>query len=405
MQHDGDQHGRADDRPKPPRLGEVGVGDRVGEVVEASEAANAEEGDGEPLPPRRRGRQAPGQRSGTGERADKRQEARHGEPVHGPQAVQQPACQGTTEQHKQHHHQQPFDLVGELVHALVKFVVALRLADRDGGNEHREEPVALRKLRERIGKEAGAERHETVARVREAGSVGDAEHQPAQRAAHEPADGDPRRELPEHRHRNPLAPALGAGPAAGHGEEDRQVHEGEGQPVVQPRLGGEGEAHLVLLARAGGADLDVARQHRVGRRERRAQQQRGGERQAQPPTPDGRGGEDAQRHGDSQKPPHRGPCAEPEAPVELQAGAGEGHDDDELREAFRQLRIGERVRRLARCEGEGNPARADAKHGQRKRQLPQHQGQPCDEQDERAAAGEEDEVGVQAPATRREPVG
>ncbi len=116
--------------------------------------------------------------------------------------------------------------------------------------------------------------------------------------------------------------------------------------------------------------------------------------------PDGGYGEDAKRHGQREQPPGGGPGAQADAPVELQPRAGERHDDDELRQPLGELRVGERVRRLARREGEGCAAGGNAGHGQGERQLAEHQRQPGDEQDERAGAGKQKSVGVHPAATR-----
>ena len=48
------------------------------------------------------------------------------------------------------------------------------------------------------------------------------------------------------------------------------MDEGEGKPVVQAGLGGQGEANLVFTALTRRADLDIAGEHGIGWRERRS---------------------------------------------------------------------------------------------------------------------------------------
>ena len=64
-------------------------------------------------------------------------------------------------------------------------------------------------------------------------------------------------------------------------EEDRRVDEGERQPVVEPGLARQGEAHLVVLVdllvvalERRPLDLDVGGEHGVGGRQRRPEEQR-----------------------------------------------------------------------------------------------------------------------------------
>ena len=104
-----------------------------------------------------------------------------------------------------------------------------------------------------------------------------------------PADGEPG-EHPdadpiEQVDREPLAdPPARVRADRGHG--DRGVGERKGEPVVEPGLRGQREPHLVLAALLVGglAHLHIRGQHRVGRGDRRRQQDRRGRRQPQQPA-------------------------------------------------------------------------------------------------------------------------
>ena len=72
------------------------------------------------------------------------------------------------------------------------------------------------------------------------------EEQPAQQPADEQAAADPGRAPVQQVDQRPLGdPARAAG-----GHRDRGVDDREGQAVVQPGLGGQGEAHLVVVVLA-----------------------------------------------------------------------------------------------------------------------------------------------------------
>ena len=122
-------------------------------------------------------------------------------------------------------------------------------------------------------------------------------------------------------------------------EEDRGVDERERQPVVEPGLAGQGEAHLVVLVdlldlalEGRPLHLHVRGEHRVGRRQGGAEQHggRGGHPER---TPREQGdAADGQRHRDAEQPPGRRPraprlaAAPAQRPVEGQAHA---HQRDE----------------------------------------------------------------------------
>jgi hypothetical protein len=101
-----------------------------------------------------------------------------------------------------------------------------------------------------------------------------AQARPGQAAAEQVASRCARRDLPDHGIGEPTPPALAAAIAARkhHGEQ----HEGEGQPVIQPGLRGEGKADLILLPGVRPPNLNVASQNWVGRCEAGGQEDGGG---------------------------------------------------------------------------------------------------------------------------------
>ena len=124
---------------------------------------------------------------------------------------------------------------------------------------------------------------------------------------------------------------------------------GNAERVVHATLAGEGDADLVLrtcgviVVDGGLTDLHVRCQHRVRRRQRTSEQD--GRRQTQ--TPD-RGAEhsdrrDGERHGDEDHPHRVRPSPEREGSVDLQSGAHERDQDDQLAHTLGELEMDPRV--------------------------------------------------------------
>ena len=179
---------------------------------------------------------------------------------------------------------------------------------------------------------------------------------------------DARDALVEHVDGEPAAdPAARRG--AVHRHRDRRVDERERQPVVETGLGGEREPHLVLGVLVVGrlADLHVGGEHRVGRRERGAEQQRRGRHQARPPPAEHGDGGDRQRHRDRQQPPRRRPAPPAERPVDLEPGAHQRDDHADLGQVGGQRRLGQRVG-AGQAGGQGEDEHADGEEHDRHRQ-------------------------------------
>ena len=290
----------------------------IGEVVEAPDATDAEEGD----------------RAAFGQRLPRRQQSEHARtrPDHekeqqrrrcpGPgQAVEQAARQCPAEQHEQHHHQQPFGLLGIVVQPVVIIMLAFGRADRQRRDEDGEESVAVHHLGDAVGDEGNAQRDEAIPRAGQSGAVGQPEDQPGQRTADGPADHDPRSELPDHVDHEPFEGPCTRRRAVDRGG-DGQFHEGKGERVIEARLGGEGEAHLILLAGSGRANLDVRSQDRVRRRQRGADQKRRRCPKPEQQMADKRDADDRERHRDAEHAPGQCPAPPAKGPVELQPRAG-----------------------------------------------------------------------------------
>jgi hypothetical protein len=212
-----------------------------------------------------------------------------------------------------------------------------------------------------------------------------AERQPTERQAGDPAHGGAHRHLPDQRPEHPLGqPAFDRSSSE---QEQAQVDEGERQRVVQPRLGGEREAHGVLLGvellpalgrRRG--DVHLRGQHRVCRGQHRPEEHRRGDGQPHGPPAEQGHPDDAQGHGDGQQPPRRPPRAPVQRAVDGQADAHQRHDDARLGQMRRGRGVKERGDRVLAGD---HRTREDpeAQHHHRHRQRPpvhdtrQHGGQ------------------------------
>jgi len=205
-------------------------------------------------------------------------------------------------------------------------------------------------------------------------AAGDADRRPQQRLADEFPTQPPQQEVPD------LLLLR---------EEDRRVDERERQGVVEARFRGQGEPHLVALPDvveflgAGSLDLDIRGEHRIGGRQRRAQQQGRARTKPQHPHPEDPGPEDRQRHPDGEQPPRRMP-APPRRPGPQRQRAVQGQPDTHQRHDHRELGQvldGGRVRRrvdvetLRQRHGSDAQADEDQDDGGRQRDPTQQDGQ------------------------------
>ena len=153
----------------------------------------------------------------------------------------------------------------------------LEPAQGDAGGEHREKAVAVGEAGAPVGQADQAEGEEVVEPHRLLVRAAQVEHELADRGAEDRADADADGHRPDHVDRDP-APAEAAELVQAE-QAEAEHHERKGGAVVEAGLAGEGEAQAVAVARLG--DLHVGGEHRVGRRQDAAEQDRGAERQAE----------------------------------------------------------------------------------------------------------------------------
>ncbi len=253
----------------------------------------------------------------------------------------------------------------------------------------------MRHLGRCIGDQRGGQRHQPIAVARQSAAAA-AEDQEPHRAAHQHAHAQARQQLPDHVNAEPFAEGRCAPQSTG-GDQDREVDEREGERIVEARLRGQAEAHLVAVALAGRPDLDVGRQHRVGGRHRGAEQQCHRQRESQAHHAQPRGGGDGQRHRDRQQPPGGAPAPPAQRPIQLQARAHQADDHHQFGHAF-----GQRVPRAragiqaedTRAEQQDAEPHADDRQGHRQWRALQAKRCPRGQQDHAADAEQEGDVGI-----------
>jgi hypothetical protein len=90
---------------------------------------------------------------------------------------------------------------------------------------------------------------------------------------------------------------------------------------------GQAEADVVLAANARRADLDLGREHWIGRRKHRAQQKGGRRPEAEKVRTEQGTGQDRERHGEREEPPGNAPPPPAERPIQFQPRT---HERDDL---------------------------------------------------------------------------
>ena len=194
-----------------------------------------------------------------------------------------------------------------LVRGGVELVVGLVAAEGDAAGEHAEEAVAAEHLGEAVDDERGGDRVEAVVVGQQHVGAVEPLDAPGGGDADRRADRDPDRDGVDDVGGEPLDDPAAAVPCSATKTPARM--NGAREAVVEPGLGGEREVRLVLVLVARRADADVARQHRVRRRERRAEQQRRGRRRAEQPGAEQRHERDRDRHREHEQARDRAPVA------------------------------------------------------------------------------------------------
>ena len=143
---------------------------------------------------------------------------------------------------------QPLEPLDDAVHRALVGVAALGGPQPHRAREDRQEAVAADQLRGAVRRQQRRQRQQRLAVVGQAQVVAArVEGLPTEQPAHREADGDAERDLADDVPADPRADVQDR-EAAGQ-QQQGQVHEGERQPVVEARLGGEGEADVVVLGR------------------------------------------------------------------------------------------------------------------------------------------------------------
>ena len=139
------------------------------------------------------------------------------------------------------------------------------------------------------------------------------------------------------------------------------------------------------------ADLKVAREDGIGRREDGAQEEAAAERHGAECPAEGCDGENGQRHGDGEQAEGRPPAFEIHKLVDSQADAEQADDHAELTDDFPRQRNGERVEGRGRSGGpaEDDKAQPDQQACSRWLARRKQARQPVGEQDRKAQADEQ----------------
>ena len=157
-------------------------------------------------------------------------------------------------------------------------------------------------------------------------------------AGHDP-DGDSRHRGPQHIDQHPAQAEFAelVQPEQSH----PQHHKRKSAAVVHARLAGQGEAQLVAVT--GMTDLDIGRQHRIGGRQDRAQQDARAQWQAEQIIGEGGDQPDADRHGYRCQQNRRAPAGEAERHGHFDAGGKQRNQHRHFGQHFQQRRFLERI--------------------------------------------------------------
>ena len=214
-------------------------------------------------------------------------------------------------------------------------------------------------------------------------SEDDACEHPAGEPTHRHAHEHPHDQVRPEPLRGPLLPGGGCR-GHRHGGEDERI----GQTVVEARFTRERESNLVLVAdgltvHGRLADVDVGRQHGVGRRHHRPEQQRGGGGQPRQPTCD-EDREDRDGHGDAEQTPGARPAPPARLAVDGQAGAEQRDQHGEFGDVLGHLEMLTEVDVTERRDDtEHDGADHDQHHRQRQRPITKElRQQRCEEDDD-----------------------
>ena len=222
-----------DHRPQAFPGGEVAVLQRVGDVEEGTDAADAEKGDDRTLS---RPGLARGQRDPSRQRADHEQEGEGDGDLAPADVGEQTPGHRASQENDDGYGEHPLDLLDERVKHPVIAVLSLRHPDGACADEDGNESVPLRELSHPVGDEGGGQGDEAL---RLLGQLQLLRHSGEEQLAESPPDGQPDeqpdRNPPQDVHQCPVKqpPARGD---TGQADRNGSVGEGKGEPVVEARL-------------------------------------------------------------------------------------------------------------------------------------------------------------------------
>ena len=314
--------------------------------------------------------------------ASGRTRSRHASPTRAAGQVSgpsKPPAMAPPNSDQQDHHQQPLDLLGELVQPRAVVVRALPAPQGQRRDEHGEEAVAVDQLGQAVGEQGDAEGDQVVARPRAAGgarrsgrSAGRAPARPAARRRRPRRSSTPRRRPATPASRTPgVAPCRATAMA--------RLTNGKARPSLSPAS----EVRLKRTSSSSGSCggptwTSEASTGSVGASTAPSSRAAAGARPRPAPAEQGDAG-DRQRHGDRQQPPGDDPAPPAERPVELQPRAHEGDDHDQLGQALGEVRVLQEIGLGAGArDAEQGEAERDADDRQRQREAAQERRQPSD---------------------------
>lgn len=224
------------------------------------------------------------------------------------------------------------DRLAETVQTPMELVLVLRAPQHQARREHGDESVPLDQLRGAVAHEHAGERYDAGLRSGEGvvarNGEDDLAEQPAERGAGRCADRDAIDDVDG----EPLE-----GPAAGreavHGYREPEQDEGERKAIVEAGLGRECEPYRLLATLERRADLEIAREHRIRRRQDRCEQDGAGQSQPgdRPADPSER--QYGERQHEDEQPPRRPPVGCRDV-VDPEPRAEQRDDDGQLGRDF-----------------------------------------------------------------------
>ena len=206
----------------------------------------------------------------------------------------------------------------------------LHALQREAGGKSREKAGGGRQLRDAVSQCHQTQR-EKFLMADGAGVAGaQVDHQPAEEHADGGADRQAADQRPCHVECQPVPAAISQVAQAHQAESEHD--ERVGGAIIEPAFAGEAEAQAVAVGRV--VELDVCRQHRVGRRQDAAEQDRYADWQGQKPVADGGDQADRHQHGNRGQPHRQPPLSAPRVEAKLHADRKQRNEQRDFGDAF-----------------------------------------------------------------------